>query len=105
MLDPHLFGYCHQSQTRPSHLNLVYINSIGFLRMGPVFFPVLRLFQGEYNTLSFPPDGLFTVGPQTHPTAESRESIDFMVEYQVFWGDTSIFILEIKTGPVRSSRG
>ncbi|KAF8228267.1 hypothetical protein L208DRAFT_1404198, partial [Tricholoma matsutake] len=37
--------------------------------------------------------------PQTHPIAESRESIDFIVEYQVFWGDAPVFIVEIKTGP------
>ncbi|KIJ95504.1 hypothetical protein K443DRAFT_682951 [Laccaria amethystina LaAM-08-1] len=55
-----------------------------------------------YNKLLnvlFPPDGPFTVGPQTHPIAESRKSIDFLAEYQVFWGDAPVFILEIKTGP------
>ncbi|KAF8220847.1 hypothetical protein L208DRAFT_1416021, partial [Tricholoma matsutake] len=37
--------------------------------------------------------------PQTHPIAESCKSIDFIVEYQVFWGDAPVFIVEIKTGP------
>jgi hypothetical protein len=59
-------------------------------------------YYAPYNKLLnilFPPDGPFTVGPQTHPIAESRKSIDFIVEYQVFWGDAPVFILEIKTGP------
>lgn len=59
-------------------------------------------YYAPYNKLLnvlFPPDGPFTVGPQTHPIAESRESINFLVEYQVFWGDAPVFILEIKTGP------
>ena len=59
-------------------------------------------YSAPYNKLLnvlFPPDGPFTVGQQTHPIAESRESIDFLVEYQVFWGDVLVFILEIKAGP------
>jgi hypothetical protein len=55
-----------------------------------------------YNKLLnvlFPPDGPFTVGPQTHSIVESHESINFLVEYQRFWGDAPVFILEIKTGP------
>ncbi|KAF8222530.1 hypothetical protein L208DRAFT_1413296 [Tricholoma matsutake] len=59
-------------------------------------------YYAPYNKLLnflFPVDSPFTVGPQTHPIAESRESIDFIVEYQVFWGDAPVFILEIKTGP------
>jgi hypothetical protein len=46
-------------------------------------------YYAPYNKLLnflFPPDSPFTVGPQMHPIAESRESIDFLV-------------LEIKTGP------
>ena len=59
-------------------------------------------YSSPYNKLLnvlFPPDGSFTVGPQTHIIAESRKSIDFLVEYQVFWGDVPVFILGIKTGP------
>ena len=59
-------------------------------------------YYAPYNKLLnvlFPPDGPFTVGPQTHSIAESREYIDFMIEYQVFWGDAPVFILEIKAGP------
>ncbi|KAF8235420.1 hypothetical protein L208DRAFT_1392606 [Tricholoma matsutake] len=59
-------------------------------------------YYAPYNKLLnflFPVDSPFTVGPQTHPIAESCESIDFIVEYQVFWGDAPVFILEIKTGP------
>ncbi|KAI9511913.1 hypothetical protein F5148DRAFT_1167416 [Russula earlei] len=59
--------------------------------------------EGDYNApynkllhVLFPPDGPFAVGPQKHLIAESR---DFLVEYQVFWGDVPVFILEIKTGP------
>jgi len=61
--------------------------------------------EGDYNApynklLHFPfsVDGPFVVVPQKHPIAKSRQSIDFM-EYQVFWGDAPIFILEIRTGP------
>jgi len=39
------------------------------------------------------------IGPQIHSIAESRESIEFQVEYQVFWGDAPVFILKIQTGP------
>jgi len=59
-------------------------------------------YYAPYNKLLnvlFPPDGPFTVGPQTYPIAESPESIDILVEYQVFWGDAPVFILEIRTGP------
>ena len=59
-------------------------------------------YYAPYNKLLnflFPPDSPFTVGPQAHIIAESRESIDFLVEYQVFWGDVPVFILGIKTGP------
>ena len=59
-------------------------------------------YYAPYNKLLnilFPADSPFTVGPQTHPISESGESIDFVVEYQVFWGDAPVFILEIKTGP------
>lgn len=59
-------------------------------------------YYSSYNKLLnflFPPDGPFTVGPQTHPIADSREFINFLVEYQVFSGDVPVFILEIKTGP------
>lgn len=38
------------------------------------------------------------VGPQTHLIAESRESFDFLVHCQVFWGDVPVSILEIRTG-------
>jgi hypothetical protein len=59
-------------------------------------------YYAPYNKLLnvlFPPDGPFTVGPQTYQIAESRESIDILVEYQVFWGDAPVFILEIRTEP------
>ena len=60
-------------------------------------------YYAPYNKLLnvlFPPDSPFTVGSQTYPIAESRESIDILVEYwQVFWGDAPVFILEIRTGP------
>jgi hypothetical protein len=59
-------------------------------------------YYAPYNKLLnilFPADGPFTVGPRTRPIAEPRDFIDFVVEYQVFWGDAPVFILEIKTGP------
>lgn len=59
-------------------------------------------YYAPYNKLLnflFPVDSPFTVGPQTHQIAESREYIDFIVEYKVFWGDAPVFILEIKSGP------
>jgi hypothetical protein len=59
-------------------------------------------YYAPYNKLLnflFPPDSSFTIGPQTYPIAESHESINFLVEYQVFGGDAPVFILEIKTGP------
>jgi hypothetical protein len=59
-------------------------------------------YYAPYNKLLnflFPVDSPFTVGLQVHPITESRESINFIVEYQVFWGVAPIFILEIKTGP------
>ena len=56
----------------------------------------------SYNKLLnvlFPVDGPFTIGPWSLPILESHKSINFLVEYQVFWGDALVFILEIKTGP------
>lgn len=55
-------------------------------------------YYAPYNKLLnflFPVDSPFAVGPQKHPIAESG---DFTFEYQVFWGDAPVFILEIKTG-------
>ena len=47
----------------------------------------------------FPPDGPLTVEPQTHLIAESRYSIDILVEFQVFWENVPVFILDIKAEP------
>ena len=53
------------------------------------------------NSVLFPPDRPFTVELQSRLIAESREPIDFLVEYQVLWENASVpvFILEIETGP------
>ncbi|KIM37625.1 hypothetical protein M413DRAFT_76874 [Hebeloma cylindrosporum] len=59
-------------------------------------------YYAPYNKLLnflFPPDGPFTVGPQTHLIAESRKCIDFLVEYLVFWENVPVFILDIRAGP------
>ena len=59
-------------------------------------------YYAPYNKLLnflFPPGGPFTVGPQFDIIAESRHSIDILVEFQVFWEDVPVFILDIKAEP------
>ena len=55
-------------------------------------------FYPPYNKLlctQFPPDSEFTVAPVTYPI-NTRESIDFVIEYVVCIDNYPIFILEIK---------
>ena len=69
------------------------------------FNPRKNDYYAPYNKLLnvlFPPDSPFTVEPQSRLIiAESREPIDFLVEYQVLWENANVpvFILEIETGP------
>jgi hypothetical protein len=53
-----------------------------------------------YNKLLydlFPADTPFTVAPQTYPIPDSRESLDFLIEYQILLEDDPVFVLEIKS--------
>jgi len=57
-------------------------------------------YYGPYNKLLhclFPFDSPFTVAPQSYPVPNSRNSVDFVVEYAVFYGDVPVLILEIKS--------
>jgi hypothetical protein len=56
-------------------------------------------FYGPYNKLLysiFPVDSDFTVAPQSYPIPQSRDSIDFIIEYVVLLNNMPVFILEIK---------
>jgi hypothetical protein len=54
-------------------------------------------FYAPYNkllNLVFPVDSDYTVAPQSYP--QSRDSIDFVIEYMVLLNNIPVFILEIK---------
>lgn len=56
-------------------------------------------YYAPYNKLLnfvFPVDSDFTVAPQSYPIPQSRDSIDFVIEYMVLLNNTPVFILEIK---------
>ena len=56
-------------------------------------------YYAPYNKLlywAFPVDSDFTVAPQTYPIPESRDSVDFVVEYTILYNTMPVFILEIK---------
>jgi hypothetical protein len=57
-------------------------------------------YYAPYNKLLnsvFPVDTDFTVVPQSYPVPDSRESIDFVVEYLVEFQNKPVFVLEIKS--------
>jgi hypothetical protein len=57
-------------------------------------------FYGPWNKLLnivFPPDGPFTVAPQSYPVQPSRESLYFLVEFHILMEEVPVFILKIKT--------
>ena len=57
-------------------------------------------YYAPYNKLLyslFPADTPFTVAPQSYPLPESRESLDFLIEYQILLDNVPVFILEIKS--------
>jgi hypothetical protein len=56
-------------------------------------------FYAPYNKLLnyvFPVESDFTVAPQSYPVPNSRDSIDFVIEYMVLSNNMPVFILEIK---------
>lgn len=56
-------------------------------------------FYAPYNKLLnfvFPVDSDFTVAPQSYPIPQSRDSVDFVIEYMVLLDNIPVFILEIK---------
>ncbi|KAI9439501.1 hypothetical protein H4582DRAFT_1534233 [Lactarius indigo] len=56
-------------------------------------------FYGPYNKLLytlFPPDSDYTVAPQSHPILTSRDSVDFIIEFEVLLEDSPVLFLEIK---------
>lgn len=57
-------------------------------------------YYAPYNKLLnyvFPPDTDFTVVPQSYPVPESRDSIDFVIEYLIEIQNRPVLILEIKS--------
>lgn len=57
-------------------------------------------YYAPYNKLLnyiFPPDTEFTVVPQSYPVPESRDSIDFVIEYLIEVQNKPVLILEIKS--------
>lgn len=54
--------------------------------------PYDKLLNTEFKT-----DGRFTVAPQAYPQRDTRETIDFFVEYTIEIDDKPVFIVEIKS--------
>jgi len=58
-------------------------------------------FYTPYNKLLsilFPADSQYTVAPQANPYNNSKESVDFIIEFHVFYDAVPVFIVEVK-GP------
>jgi len=56
-------------------------------------------FYAPYNKLLyslFPADSNFTVAPQSYSLLDSRDSVDFIIEFEVLLEDEPVFFLEIK---------
>ncbi|KAJ7108777.1 hypothetical protein C8R44DRAFT_857673 [Mycena epipterygia] len=56
-------------------------------------------FYGPWNKLLsylFPPASDFTVAPQSYPLSTSRETADFVVEYEILYNNVPVLIVEIK---------
>lgn len=55
-------------------------------------------YYGPYNKLLYTefPELEYTVSPQSYPLPESRDSIDFVVEYMVLKENKPVLIVEIK---------
>jgi hypothetical protein len=58
-------------------------------------------FYAPYNKLLsilFPADSQYTVAPQANPYNNSKESVDFIIEFHVFYDAVPVFVVEVK-GP------
>ena len=56
-------------------------------------------FYAPYNKLLsilFPADSQYTVAPQANPYNNSRDSVDFIIEFHVLYDDVPIFVVEVK---------
>ena len=56
-------------------------------------------FYGPYNKLLctlFPADSDYTVAPQSYSIINSRDSVDFIIEFEVLLEDKPVLFLEIK---------
>jgi len=69
--------------------------------------PLEKDYYPPYNKLLnylFPPDGPFTVSPQSYPIRDAL-SVDFYIEYHILRENVVVFILEVKNGPRFTSLG
>ena len=56
-------------------------------------------FYAPYNKLLsilFPADSQYTVAPQANPYNNSKESVDFIIEFHVFYDSVPVFVVEVK---------
>ena len=56
-------------------------------------------FYAPYNKLLntlFPPDSDYTVAPQSYSVLDSRDSVDFLIEFEVLLEDKPVLFVEIK---------
>ena len=56
-------------------------------------------YYGPYNKLLnglFPADSDYTVVPQSYSLLDSRDSVDFIIEFEILLEDKPVFFLEIK---------
>ena len=60
-------------------------------------------FYAPYNKLLsilFPADSQYTVAPQANPYNNSKESVDFIIEFHVLYNDVPVFVVEVKAPSV-----